>query len=111
MDVMFCVPAVIASSIVACRLFVSLGDFLRQDVPDRSTHLSPVGGSSDGDVIQIRADHGAGASIDSIGGDMTATTALPIIRHGNTLQGGKQVGCLACGRDGTDVVDLEKQSH
>jgi len=69
MNMMFCVPAAVASSVVACRSFVSLATFLHSDVhiysttARRNTHCRPSGGTSGGDVIQVCASGGGCASV------------------------------------------------
>jgi hypothetical protein len=69
---MFCVPAAVAASIVACRSFVSLTNYLRSDVDiystttRRNTPRCPRGGTSGGDVIQVCACGGGCASDSSV---------------------------------------------
>src|ERR1700733_60067 len=60
MNMMFCLPAVVASSIVACRSFVSLANFQQSDVYVHSITALPTttwqsatgGGFSGGDVTR-----------------------------------------------------------
>jgi len=59
MNMMFCLPAVVASSIVACRSFVSLANFQQSDVYVHSITAHPTtcqrppgGGSSGGDATR-----------------------------------------------------------
>ena len=61
MNLMFCFPAAVASSIAACRSFVSLTNFRSKDVYVHAaaihppTRRHPSGGSGGSDVIQICA--------------------------------------------------------
>jgi len=70
MNMMFCVPAAVAASIVACRSFVSLTNFLHSDVhiystmTRRNTRRRPGGGTSGVDVTQVCA-CGGGCTSDS----------------------------------------------
>jgi hypothetical protein len=70
MRLVYCIPAMIISSIVACRSFISLTTFLKQDVcvHNVTTHplscVTTVGGFGGNDVIQICAGcESAGSSI------------------------------------------------
>ena len=61
MNMMFCAPAAVASSIVACRSFVSLTDFRHKDVYIHSAMPCPQRvGPRGGDATHARAGVGSG---------------------------------------------------
>ena len=80
---MFCVPAAVASSVVACRSFVSLANFLHDDVYIYSTTARrntrrPGGDTSGGDVTHVCASHGGCASDSSVTKTTRSAGNIPV---------------------------------
>src|ERR1700733_14122015 len=93
MDYMFNTAAAASSSIVACRLFVSLSRYLKHDIYFPSTRTRPAGGSG-GNVSQVCAGGTDGDSNLA----MIAKTAFRIMGEGVDSMG------QVCSMDDLDVA-------
>jgi len=106
MNIMFHVPAIVITSIVSCRSFVSLTNFTSNDV-----YVYPAGGSSGNGVIQAHTSYGSGANDDNNrrGGGKLKLIAFRSMGAGSA-ESMEQAYCmdeLTTRRGCTPVVDLK----
>lgn len=109
MNMMFCVAAGVASSIVACRSFVSLTTFRQEGVyiPHPSQRVGFGGGAPGAGAIQARAGVGGSpAKSKSSGGEMIAGIAFRSTGTGSdTMQSYHMDGVDTTRTSGTVVLD------